>query len=143
MHPIWKNMCVIKYEWHYLTKICPKHFNTVKIINIQKYPIFYIIKFKQIVHLIYLPKHCALLRVKLCITRAPKKDHFNRNAEARFLKDLPFCLLGWKQSIEKYDFFNKNEDKNHQNKIKKMLERGKIDTPNTTAHFILLVHALQ
>jgi hypothetical protein len=39
--------------------------------------------------------------------------------------------------------FNKNEDKNHQNKIKKMLERGKIDTPNTTAHFILLVHALQ
>lgn len=41
------------------------------------------------------PKLCALLRVKLCMTLAPKKDHFRRNSCARFLKDRPFCLLGY------------------------------------------------
>lgn len=42
-----------------------------------------------------LPKHWALFSVRLCINLAPKKDHFNKNADALFLKDRPFCLLGW------------------------------------------------
>jgi CDP-diglyceride synthetase len=42
----------------------------------------------------YLPKHWALFSVKLCITRAPKKDHFNKKSCALFLNVRPFCLLG-------------------------------------------------
>ena len=43
-----------------------------------------------------LPKLGALFKVRLCITLAPKKDHFRRKSWALFLNVLPFCLLGCK-----------------------------------------------
>ena len=55
----------------------------------------------------YIPKPCALLRVRLCITRAPKNDHLRRKSCARFFIDRPFCLPGWNMDsnslINEYD----------------------------------------
>lgn len=44
-----------------------------------------------------LPNAFALFKVRLCMTLAPKKDQLSRNAEALFLNDRPFCLLGYKR----------------------------------------------
>lgn len=48
-----------------------------------------------------LPNAFALFKVRLCMTLAPKKDQLSRNAEALFLNDRPFCLLGYKRKQQK------------------------------------------
>lgn len=55
-----------------------------------------------------LPNAFALFKVRLCMTLAPKKDQLRRNAEARFLNDRPFCLLGYKpkQNTKFYQITN-------------------------------------
>lgn len=40
-----------------------------------------------------IPKLAALFKVRLCMTRAPKKLHLRRKSCALFFSDRPFCLL--------------------------------------------------
>lgn len=57
-----------------------------------------------------LPNAFALFKVRLCMTLAPKKDQLSRNAEALFLNDRPFCLLGYKRK-QTFFFFYKIQTK--------------------------------
>lgn len=62
-------------------------YSVLVILNLEIY-----LKFRLFVFA--LPNALALFKVRLCITLAPKNDQFSRKAEALFLKDRPFCLLG-------------------------------------------------
>lgn len=58
-----------------------------------------------------LPNAFALFKVRLCMTLAPKKDQLSRNAEALFLNDRPFCLLGYKRK-QQQKILNANKSQN-------------------------------